>query len=864
MDTEEKILDLVFHRLSPERFFNALFGAEDFKTTFESAFRAAAESTLRGYSGNEQELFYQSVVNDIHKSDSENFRPPFHLLFQYGEKTLRDDAGSLACRFERLLNWRELFLQLGQDIIITAWLAKQSVLFSRHPKSFAWPPVIASDNTVLNKMLAEGLAENHYHLYGSAAIFPISWARTMTYPRIILNKGNEWLEFRLQMGYSRGSADNLWTTRKRLIYAAYIRSLLFSRLRSIIDDGAEAMERLRSFDREYFTDDQIMIRLNREVEQLRLAYGIAFEQPGHKKSACLDYAFTSELSADINSDCRILAGERHLLFQCFAAGYSGEFDFYMQWLFYIYLLLKSTFRSEMIQSNQQTGFYNFLQYELRKRNLWQMAAYHNEAYKTAINAVLGENKVSSLELRVSPDNTKRESSQKIYRIDRAKLFYDGEDMPVWRDIESFDRDWEKEAFFYVFHFVKEEDPVRVGPDDVYVSCRHEKQREDYKRQAVALARALSDYDYLCKRIRGIDACANEVTCRPENFACAFRFLRGFSPEYYRRSCTAALAPRLSVSYHVGEDFWDIADGLRAIDEAIGFLHLQRGDRLGHALALGVEPRLHYAMKSRQIILPKQNLLDNYVWLYFRCAELNVFLPPELKQRIHTQAETLFHDLYDEALGKNHPASLSDYYHAWLLRGDDPEKYKSGFIKTGMYCGIYDFFALNESIPDIDIYRANDRVAKIYSCYHYSTSVRRKGSQTTIFEITDAYISLMEKVQDVLQQHVSTLGISIECNPSSNVLIGTFKEYQHHPILRFHKVFPDTEDHASQMHVSINTDDQGIFGTSLPFEYALLAAALTNETDEDGNRRYSDAEIKKYLGDIRQMGQEQIFPAVCIM
>lgn len=350
-------------------------------------------------------------------------------------------------------------------------------------------------------MLAEGVAENHYHLYGSAAVFPISWARTMTYPYIILDKKNEWLESSLQMNYSRGSADNLWPTRKRLIYTAYIRNLLFRRLRGIIGNGGEMVEQLCSFNHEYFTDDQSIVRLNREVEQLRFIYGIAFEQPEYKKGVCLDYAFTKELAGDINSDCRILAGERCLLFQCFSASYSGRFDSYTQWLFYVYLLLKSIFRSELIQSNQQTRFYNFLQYELRKRDLWKMDAYKNEAYKTAINGVLSENRVNSLELRVSPDNTKRENSQKIYQIDRAKLFHDGENMPAWMDIESSDRAWEKEAFFYVFHFTRGEDIVRINPTDVYVPCRHEKQRKDYERQAVALARVLSDYDYLCKRIR---------------------------------------------------------------------------------------------------------------------------------------------------------------------------------------------------------------------------------------------------------------------------------------------------------------------------------------------------------------------------
>lgn len=42
-----------------------------------------------------------------------------------------------------------------------------------------------------------------------------------------------------------------------------------------------------------------------------------------------------------------------------------------------------------------------------------------------------------------------------------------------------------------------------------------------------------------------------------------------------------------MTYHTGEDFLDIVDGLRAIDEALLFLQMEKGERLGHAMALGV-------------------------------------------------------------------------------------------------------------------------------------------------------------------------------------------------------------------------------------------------------------------------------------
>lgn len=860
MNAEEKILDLIFHRLSPERFLNALLNGHDLVKTFKGAFRAAAEVTLAGYSGNEQRLFYKNVCDNAPAEMGADSFPPFYLLTQYGEKTLRNDSGMPLCRFERILSWREVFLQLGQDMVITAWQGKQSIVYGYKQQSFAWPAVILSDNSSLNKMLSEGLAENHYHLYGSAAIFPISWARIMTYPDIILDKRNQWLDVSLQISYSRGSADNLWSTRKRLIYAGYIRCLLFQLLHGLISEN-ELIKSFYRFDCTYLTDSYGVVKLNREVERLRVTYGVKFDQPALQESVCLDYAFTKHLAKDINSDYRIMVGERFFLFQCFAAFFSGRFSSYVQWLFYTYLLLKSVFRAELIQANQQTGFYNFLQYEMRKRELWKMDAYKNESYKTAINAVLNENKGNSLEVRISPEDVKQPNLQKVYQIDLAKLFYDGKHMPSLKRILISEDAWEKEDFFYVFHFIKEEDTLQVKPTDLYTPCRHAKQRKEYRSQAIALSKALNDYDYFCKRVRGIDACANEVTCRPENFACAFRFLRGFSSGYLRKGVLSSLNPRLSASYHVGEDFWDIADGLRAIDEAIMFLQLQRGDRLGHALALGVSPVLHYTTKNRQVILPKQNLLDNYVWLYYRSAELNVSLPPELAQHLYSQAEILFTEIYGRALSNNIPATLSDYYHAWALRGDDPGRYSTGAVNYGFYHGFFDQFAFNNNIPDIAKYRQSERVVELYCCYHFSAQARSVGSQTIQVDISDSYIALMEKMQDAMQQYVDSLGISIECNPSSNVLIGTFKEYQHHPILRFHKPFPGKGDRALQMHVSINTDDQGIFGTSLPFEYSLLAAALANETDENGNRSYSDTDIKQYLEKIREMGQEQTFPAV---
>lgn len=64
--------------------------------------------------------------------------------------------------------------------------------------------------------------------------------------------------------------------------------------------------------------------------------------------------------------------------------------------------------------------------------------------------------------------------------------------------------------------------------------------------------------------------------------------------------------------------------------------------------------------------------------------------------------------------------------------------------------------------------------------------------------------------------------------------------------------------CSQLSVSVNTDDLGVFGTSLENEYALLAIALEKEKDANGNKKYHSRCIYNWLESIRQMGEEQRF------
>ena len=91
------------------------------------------------------------------------------------------------------------------------------------------------------------------------------------------------------------------------------------------------------------------------------------------------------------------------------------------------------------------------------------------------------------------------------------------------------------------------------------------------------------------------------------------------------------------------------------------------------------------------------------------------------------------------------------------------------------------------------------------------------------------------------KEIEEKGICIESNPSSNLKIGPFNRYDDLPLLRLKGIKAPRKHRVS---VSINTDDRGVFSTSIHNEYSLMAIALTKACVEAGERKYSNEEIEK--------------------
>ena len=464
----------------------------------------------------------------------------------------------------------------------------------------------------------------------------------------------------------------------------------------------------------------------------------------------------------------------------------------------------------------------------------------------ALNETLIKKNMISLEARICPKDT----SVKLYGSlkNYEKLVKKGTSEDTY------------EKLIYVFHFPKLKDNgfSEGRPRNYNVRVKSRKQA----RSIVAMLEKKREIN--C-HVKGIDACSSEIACRPEVFGQVFRYLsdiRIVSECVFNQAVNTARIPQnLRITYHVGEDFLDLVDGLRAIDETILFCNLNRGDRLGHALALGIEPQNYYCMKGNKVIIAKQVLLDDVVWMYCKANELGCHIGEQLKTELIETYYQLYKEIYENNIREEVCPSVHEYYQGWKLRGDNPEIYKlnevqfkSVIVRTELLK--FDRYQLNPRVSNE--VRRNRKYRRLYELYHYNEAVRKEGDKITEFKIHKEYINLVRQIQEQMMQELACKGIGIETNPSSNYLIGTIKKYEEHPILRFNSRKLKQTNGKNHLSVSINTDDQGVFDTLLENEYGLMALALKKATDEDLNTLYDIEDIYEWIDYVRSMGVNQVF------
>lgn len=343
----------------------------------------------------------------------------------------------------------------------------------------------------------------------------------------------------------------------------------------------------------------------------------------------------------------------------------------------------------------------------------------------------------------------------------------------------------------VAHFIKEPDTDDEG------SCRHWKLREDIFRKALALVAVrrslrLSD-PALHAALVGKDAAANELDTPPEVFAPVFRYLarEGIS----------------HTTYHAGEDFVHLLCGIRAVHEAITFLEMCSGDRIGHATALGLDPQ---RCTGEPIRCAGGQWLDNLIWLAgILHRHPGVAAVDGELSRLRIRITELYMTVYGEADCPQLPV----LWKAWRLRAYDPR------VILGDCEALHPFTSQERRL----LLREQNAAGELLyekACRELRRYHRRRRQWKAVMTIRpedQPGPELLRAVQDAVITEMRAKNIVVEALPTSNVRISRYEMTQDHHLMRW--LDPDSPRPVPQ--VVLGTDDPGIFSTTLRNEYSFI-------------------------------------------
>lgn len=726
----------------------------------------------------------------------------------------------ILCKYQSLLRWHELSVSVSEDLLVCSFLAYSDI---SKVDSYAWPPFIGTNHEGLNRILDEEMADVHAHLIGSSMNFDVNWLCLMNH---IAGREEDFKKIH-KIFQNKNLIDHNkvnWRSLHQLsILASAIRIKLFTSIKGATSKlNIELKNAICSYDElEYI---KLMKTVQTEAKVLRDMYGYVLDK------SVFDYAVLSDNIAsekDDNYIYSVFSGERYILYETLCRIYKGNISDIDASLFYIYLLIKHKIRHELVQTNDHVGFSNFKTYQDRKTIFLDK----NQDYKKLLNHLsiasffIGHGDKRWHETRIAPQVKKAKCVKFINKINSD----------VYN--KNFKKASENWKYAFILHFIK-------SPDDTEVKFYNLKVRHENKRQLVKVCTETivdivkgykDEENHSQPKIVGIDAASSELDCRPEVFAHAFRYVRQFG---------------LGITYHVGEDFYDIIDGLRAVDECIRYLDYHKYDRMGHVLVLGINVEKYYTKRHNVICMPKLVALDNAVWLYMAIKNKH------WAGKACEELKTHFKNLVDELFAKCKVSlTIETYYDSWLLRGDDPFSYcVDGSFNMKDEVDIDWFNVRLVKNVDVDRARGNADARKLYYLYHYESDVKQRGEEIISFQFTKEIIRAIKFVQKKMLTKVENLKIAIECNLTSNIKIGDIDRYDEHPIRIFHSKGLDCMFGRS-MSCSINTDDKGVFATSIEREYALLASALFRSL---GESKASERKVIKWLDKIRKCSLDQKF------
>lgn len=437
----------------------------------------------------------------------------------------------------------------------------------------------------------------------------------------------------------------------------------------------------------------------------------------------------------------------------------------------------------------------------------------------------------------------------------------------------------------VFHFLKRESVDDIagffcwrGIEDNLV--KYSDHRIVLRHKTANLARAIeelrSEIPYLHEYIVGIDAASNENAAEPWILAPAFRMIRtkqNVKPvlqNRYAKTLQYQKIANIGFTYHVGEDFRHPLSGLRHVSEVMEQFFYKSGDRLGHAIVLGMDVK-RWCRENEVVELKVREELENYLWLWGKMMysgwdapiQINILEGRILElaadiydirqcQNLNNLNVSMLYKAYQLKFDIHHEEILKEYLHADEKHDAHADEKCHGHAEwnSGTFC------KYSKDACPLSGYSFWNEIKLL--CTQYCPVFERRCERVKLISVSEADVPLLEYIQDKLIDQIEQNGIFIETNPTSNLTIGEIRQMDSHPIFKLNAINPmnpinSIEEAASSHHamVTINADDPGIFHTDAENEIAYIYHAL----EHDG---YKKEQILNWIDKVREYGLQSSF------
>jgi hypothetical protein len=326
-------------------------------------------------------------------------------------------------------------------------------------------------------------------------------------------------------------------------------------------------------------------------------------------------------------------------------------------------------------------------------------------------------------------------------------------------------------------------------------------------------------------LRGIDICGVEGDQPLWASVQILRTLRGSSHRIAGRRPQRDLQP-LRLTIHCGEDFEWLTSGLRAVAEPFLWELIERGDRIGHGIAITHDPIRWWARAVGSVFTVKR--FDRILDLAFLAKYAEPILPHETEW-LQTEILPLMHEIWLGAR-RDPSAAISTAMQVWQMLG---ERRTREMIESRLV--VNDLQTVHEQL----LHR-----------YLWNDGVRARANQEVVLKVdvdgsgtgpTGSYVErdLLVRARRRLTTEVARWQMCIETNPSSNLIVGSLDTMMAQDFLHTRPTSRSNQG-AETLTWSISTDDPISFATSLADEYAYAWAGMVLRKESPLDPAYARA------------------------